>query len=159
MQKIFLFFFIIGTLSFSNDEFEGYWMKHNNSAIIKIRKNKQKKYDGYIVWIKNLYSSQDYKNKGIEQYDVNNPNKNLRKFSRKIRGLKIIEDLYKDEDKLKGGKIYNPKTGKSYYLSIRKRKDKDIIIFRISIDKFGIFGFNRTLEKVRFLEKYNIIKI
>jgi len=48
---------------------------------------------------------------GVNQRDTNNPNKNLR--SRKLQGLAILTG-FKRDGKIWRGRIYDPKTGKSY---------------------------------------------
>lgn len=159
MKKILIFFIIINAVIFGKKDYEGYWINHDGKIILKIEENLDKKYSGHIVWIKDLYYSEEEKNKGIEQYDRNNPDKKLRTKERKIRGLKIIGDLQEEDNKLKNGWFYDPWKGRYYHLKIRKRKSQNIIILRNSIDKFGVLGFNRTLNRVRYLEKYNIIKL
>ena len=60
------------------------------------------KLNGKIVWLK----------KGDGQLDVHNPDKKLQ--SRKLMGVNILTGLTKKGDKWEGGKIYNPKNGKTY---------------------------------------------
>lgn len=48
---------------------------------------------------------------GVNQKDVNNPNKKLR--SRKLLGTAVLTGFKKDGKKWRG-RIYDPKTGKSY---------------------------------------------
>ena len=64
------------------------------------------KLDGKIVWLK----------KGDGQLDVHNPDKKLQ--SRKLVGVNILTGLTKKGNKWEGGKIYNPKNGKTYKCSI-----------------------------------------
>ena len=64
------------------------------------------KLNGKIIWLK----------KGDGQQDVHNPDKNMQ--SRKLVGVNILTGLTKKGDKWEGGKIYNPKNGKTYKCSI-----------------------------------------
>ena len=61
---------------------------------------------GKIVWLK----------KGDGQLDVHNPDKSMQ--SRKLIGVNILTGLKKKGDKYEGGKIYNPKNGKTYKCSL-----------------------------------------
>ena len=54
--------------------------------------------------------------KGDGQLDVHNPDKKLQ--SRKLIGVNILTGLTKKGDKWEGGRIYNPKNGKTYKCSI-----------------------------------------
>ena len=54
--------------------------------------------------------------KGDGQQDVHNPDKKLQ--SRKLVGVNILTGLTQKGDKWEGGKIYNPKNGKTYKCSI-----------------------------------------
>jgi len=62
---------------------------------------------------------------GIDQKDVNNPNKSLR--SRKLLGLRFLTKFKADGKKWKG-RIYDPKSGKSYKSIVYKAKDGRLIV-------------------------------
>jgi len=55
---------------------------------------------------------------GLDQRDVNNPDPKLR--SRKLLGLTILSQFTADADQWRG-RIYDPKTGKSYRSIIRRK--------------------------------------
>lgn len=62
---------------------------------------------------------------GVGQKDINNPNKNLR--NRKILGLDFLTEFKADGDKWKG-RVYDPKSGKSYKSILYKAKDGRLIV-------------------------------
>ena len=62
--------------------------------------------NGKIVWL----------SKGPDTKDTHNSDEKLR--SRKLMGVHILSGLTKKKDKWEGGKIYNPKNGKTYKCSI-----------------------------------------
>ena len=67
-----------------------------------------KKFGGEVVKAGNIIVRQ--------RGTVHNPDKNLQ--SRKLVGVNILSGLTKKKDKWEGGKIYNPKNGKTYKCSI-----------------------------------------
>lgn len=62
--------------------------------------------NGKIVWLQ----------KGDDTKDVHNPDDALK--TRKLVGVNILSKLVKKGNKWEGGKIYDPKSGKSYNCSI-----------------------------------------
>lgn len=70
------------------------------------------KLNGKIVWLA----------QGPETKDKHNPDEKLR--SRKLMGVNILSGLSKSKEKWEGGKIYNPKNGKSYKCSMWLDGDK-----------------------------------
>ena len=83
----------------------GKWVTEGGDSQVEIYKNGDK-LNGKIVWLK----------KGDGQQDVHNPDKKLQ--SRKLVGTNILTGLTKKGEKWEGGKIYNPKNGKTYKCSI-----------------------------------------
>ena len=83
----------------------GKWVTEGGDSHVEIYQSGDK-LNGKIVWLK----------KGDGQQDVHNPDKNLQ--SRKLVGVNILTGLTKKGDKWEGGKIYNPKNGKTYKCSI-----------------------------------------
>ena len=83
----------------------GKWVTEGGDSQVEIYQNGDK-LNGKIVWLK----------KGDGQLDVHNPDKKLQ--SRKLVGVNILTGLTKKGDKWEGGKIYNPKNGKTYKCSI-----------------------------------------
>ncbi len=60
---------------------------------------------------------------GVDQKDVNNPNKALR--TRKVLGINILNNLKADGDKWRGT-IYDPRNGKSYRSVVYKQKNGNL---------------------------------
>ncbi|MFK4784900.1 DUF2147 domain-containing protein [Fusobacterium sp. MFO224] len=155
MKKLICLLFLFGTVAFAKTGYEGYWMMDDGKFIIKIEKTKQEEYVGHVVWLKNLYYPKGDKMEGIEQYDRNNPDKNLRVKSRKVMGLQIVGELYEKNGKLKDGWVYDSWNGKLYHGSA-KLVDEDHLKLRGSFDKIGIFGISQKAERVKDLKKYNL---
>ena len=84
----------------------GKWVTEGGDSQVEIYQSGDK-LNGKIVWLK----------KGDGQLDVHNPDKKLQ--SRKLVGVNILTGLTKKGDKWEGGKIYNPKNGKTYKLKVR----------------------------------------
>lgn len=62
---------------------------------------------------------------GLGQKDVNNPDKNLR--NRTILGLSFLTGFKADGNKWKG-RVYDPKSGKSYKSILYKAKDGRLVV-------------------------------
>ena len=155
MKKIIGLLFLLGTISFAKSSYEGYWMMPKGKFIIKIDKKASEEYVGHVVWLKDVVYPKGDKMEGIEQYDRNNPNKELRVKSRKVMGLEIVGELYEKHGKLKGGWVYDSWHGKLYHGSA-KLVDNDTLKLRGSIDKMGIIGVSQRAKRVENLEKYNL---
>ena len=91
---------LMAATSYGQD-FLGKWVTEAGDAQVEIYKAGDK-VNGKIVWLQ----------KGPETKDEHNPNEKLK--SRKLMGVNILSGLQKGKDKWEGGKIYNPKNGKSY---------------------------------------------
>ena len=91
----------------------GRWMVEKRDAIVEVERHGDR-YVGTIVWAKDRDGI-----KGDERLDVKNPNPELR--SRKVLGSPILTDLpATPHDGWYGkGRIYNPKTGKTYPVKLR----------------------------------------
>ena len=83
----------------------GKWVTEGGDSQVEIYQSGDK-LNGKIVWLK----------KGDGQQDIHNPDKKLQ--SRKLVGVNILTGLTKKGDKWEGGKIYNPKNGKTYKCAI-----------------------------------------
>jgi len=84
-----------------SQEVLGKWYTEAGDAQVEIYKAGDK-LNGKIIWL----------SKGPETKDTHNPDKKLQE--RKLMGVNILSGLAKGKDKWEGGKIYNPKNGKSY---------------------------------------------
>ena len=83
----------------------GKWLTEGGESQIEIYQSGDK-LNGKIVWLK----------AGDGTLDNKNPDAKLK--GRKLVGSNILTGLTKNGDKYEGGKIYNPKNGKTYKCSI-----------------------------------------
>ncbi len=102
--------FLLITLSSSvfaqkADDILGKWLNSSGEGQITIYKNGDK-YFGKLSWIK------DPNENGKPKLDIKNPNEKLR--SSPILGLNIVKDFIYEDNKWTDGKVYDPKTGKTY---------------------------------------------
>jgi len=89
----------------------GKWKTEAGDANVEIFQQGGKVY-GKIVWLQ----------KGPDTKDTHNPDAKLRE--RKLVGVNILSDLAKKDNKWEGGKIYDPKSGKTYKCSIWMEGDQ-----------------------------------
>lgn len=87
------------------DEILGKWLNSSGEGQIEIFK-KGEKYFGKLIWIKEPNEN------GKPKTDIKNPNTSLR--AKPIIGLEIVKDFVFEDDKYVDGKVYDPKTGKTY---------------------------------------------
>ena len=106
MKKILLLmtFAVISLTAYSQDIF-GTWITEAGDGNVEIYENNGKVF-GKIVWLK----------KGADTKDTHNPDAKLR--DRKLIGVNLLSGLTKKGDKYEGGKIYDPKSGKTYKCAI-----------------------------------------
>lgn len=79
----------------------GKWVTEGGESQVEIYQSGNK-LNGMIVWLKS----------GDGKLDTKNPDKKLQ--NRKLVGTNILTGLAKNGEKWEGGKIYNPKNGKTY---------------------------------------------
>ena len=90
------------------DDVIGKWLNEDEDAHIEITK-KNNEFFGKVVWIKDNIDQET----GKEKLDKLNPDESLR--SRPRLGLEILTNFVFDgEDRWEDGKIYDPKSGKTY---------------------------------------------
>ncbi len=106
MKKILLMmtFAVISLTAYSQDIF-GTWITEAGDGNVEIYENNGKVF-GKIVWLK----------KGPDTKDTHNPDAKLK--DRKLIGVNLLSGLTKKGDKYEGGKIYDPKSGKTYKCAI-----------------------------------------
>lgn len=92
----------------TGDHILGTWLNQEKDGKIEIYKNGNK-YFGKLVWGKNMYEPD-----GSSRTDIKNPDVKLRQ--RKLQDLVILTNLAYSgaDDEWSGGKIYDPKSGKTY---------------------------------------------
>lgn len=83
----------------------GKWITEAGDAQVEIYQQGNK-INGKIVWLQ----------QGPETKDKHNPDAKLQ--GRKLMGVNILSGLSKSKEKWEGGKIYNPKNGKTYKCTI-----------------------------------------
>lgn len=89
-----------------SDPIIGKWQNPSGEGRIEIYK-KGEKYFGKLYWLKEPNDAQ-----GNIKKDFKNPDKSLQ--SRQVQGLEILTNFSKDGNVYQDGKIYDPKTGKTY---------------------------------------------
>jgi uncharacterized protein (DUF2147 family) len=119
---IVLLFTTFGLSAFSQnkDAVLGEWINASGEAHVDIYK-KNNKYFGKIVWLKNPKDE-----KGATKIDSKNPNQSVR--SKPLLGLEILKDFIFDGEKWTDGKIYDPKSGKTYSCNISVNEDGNLNI-------------------------------
>ncbi|MBO5956240.1 MAG: DUF2147 domain-containing protein [Bacteroidales bacterium] len=65
------------------------------------------------------------------------------------KGLVIVKDMQTEDGILKGGTIYEPESGKTYYAKISYNEADNTITLRGSLDKRGWVGRSQTWIKER----------
>lgn len=112
------------------DQIEGLWYNDVKSGKILITRDKDGKFYGKVVWLK-----EPLKN-GKPKVDELNEDEKLR--SRPRLGLPVLYGFVKDGDKkYTDGKIYDPNNGKTYSCNITFKGDKLDIRGYIGISLFG----------------------
>ena len=105
-------------LAQTSDAILGKWANSSGEAHIDISK-KGDKFFGKIIWLK---APKD--EKGQAKLDVKNPDLKLK--TRPIMGLEILKDFVYDDGKWVDGKIYDPKTGKTYSCNMNIKANGDL---------------------------------
>ncbi|MBW1644254.1 MAG: DUF2147 domain-containing protein [Deltaproteobacteria bacterium] len=112
-----VFGILSNTWADSGDTILGEWYTEGNKSAVKIYKS-DSLYYGKIIWLK------EPKNKeGKDKVDTKNPDESLR--TRKIIGLNLVWGFqYKNRNKWANGKIYDPRSGKTYSCEMKLEGDK-----------------------------------
>lgn len=106
MKKMMLMMvFALISMAGRSQDVLGKWLTEAGDAQVEIYQAGNK-LNGKIIWLQ----------QGPETKDRHNPDAKLK--DRKLMGVNILSGLSKSKDKWEGGKIYNPKNGKSYKCSI-----------------------------------------
>ena len=107
----------------SEDDVLGTWLNEDEDAHIQVTK-RDNKFFGKVIWIKDPIDPET----GKEKLDKLNPDESLR--SRPRLGLEILTNFeYDGDDRWDSGKIYDPKSGKTYSCYI-KYLDQDKLKIR-----------------------------
>jgi uncharacterized protein (DUF2147 family) len=117
MKKLTLLFFMLLVATGSifaqaaGDKILGTWLNEEKDGKIEIYKSGSK-YFGKLVWGKNMYEPD-----GSSRTDIKNPDPKLR--TRKLQDLVLLTNFTFDDGEWEGGKIYDPKSGKTYSCVMR----------------------------------------
>jgi uncharacterized protein (DUF2147 family) len=112
MKKLFFIsiLVLVGTALFAQnaDKVLGVWLTQDGDSKVTITKDSKGKFNGEITWLKEPLKE------GKPKVDDKNPEVKLQ--SRPIMGLKLLEGFVfdKDDNEWVDGKIYDPKSGKTY---------------------------------------------
>lgn len=143
-MKYFSFLLLLTAISFAGfaqnkDAILGKWVNSTGEAHVDITKRGDK-YFGKIVWIKEPKDE-----KGNVKTDAKNPEASLK--SRPILGLEILKDFVFDDGKWTDGKIYDPKSGKTYSCNMTM-KGNDVLNMRGYIG-ISLIGRSETWKRVK----------
>ena len=112
---------------FKADDVLGLWLNEDKDAHIDIFKDGDK-FFGKIVWIEEPIDPET----GKPKLDKHNPDPELQK--RPSMGLMLLTDFVFDDDEWSDGKIYDPKSGKTYSCYMEFPEEDDL-------NKLKIRGF------------------
>lgn len=114
---------LITAISFTSfaqnkDAILGKWINSSGEAHVVIVK-KGDKFFGSIDWLK-----EPKDDKGNTKTDIKNPDESLRK--RPIVGMEMLRDFVYSDGKWTDGKIYDPKSGKTYSCNMTLKDNGDL---------------------------------
>lgn len=143
-MKYFSFLLLLTAFSFAGfaqnkDAILGKWVNSTGEAHVDITK-KGEKYFGKIVWLKEPKDE-----KGVTKTDVKNPDAALQ--SRPILGLEILNNFVYADGKWTDGKIYDPKSGKTYSCNMTM-KGNDVLNMRGYVG-ISLLGRSETWKRVK----------
>ncbi|HCU44384.1 MAG TPA: DUF2147 domain-containing protein [Sphingobacterium sp.] len=141
MKKIIMMLVMVFTsvaIFAQSDPIIGKWQNPSGEGRIEIYK-KGDKYYGKLYWLKEPNDAH-----GNLKKDVKNPEKSLQ--SRQIQGLEILTNFSKDGNSFVDGKIYDPKSGKTYSCKMTLQgTDKLDIRGYVGV---SLFGRTETWKKI-----------
>lgn len=123
----------------NKDAILGKWVNSSGEAHVDIIKRGEK-YFGKIVWLKEPKDE-----KGNSKTDVKNPDESLR--SKPILGLELLNNFVFEDGKWTDGKIYDPKSGKTYSCNMTM-KGNDVLNMRGYIG-ISLIGRSETWKRVK----------
>ncbi|WP_440134950.1 DUF2147 domain-containing protein [Chitinophaga sancti] len=131
--------FLLITLLFSTqvllaqDKILGNWLSEEKDGRIEIYKTGDK-YSGKLIWGKDLVEA-DGKTPRKDRTDTKNNDPKLR--SRPLLGLVLLTNFTYKDGEWSGGKIYDPKSGKTYSCTMKLKGEKLEIRGYVGISMFG----------------------
>jgi uncharacterized protein (DUF2147 family) len=126
-------------------EDDGQWSR------IEIYPCDELKYCGSIVWLSepNVPADDGSEWAGGPKLDINNPDESLR--DRPILGLELMHAFRFDDGKWKDGRIYDPKSGKTYRAEMKLTNDGEGLALRGFV-KIAFVKVGRTTNWTRFTD-------
>lgn len=118
---------------FAQDKILGNWLSEEKDGRIEIYKTGEK-YFGKLVWGRDLMEA-DGKTPRKDRTDAKNSDPALR--SRPILGLVLLTNFTYADGEWSGGKIYDPKSGKTYSCTMKLKGDKLEIRGYVGLSMFG----------------------
>lgn len=112
------------------DRIIGEWINEDKDTRIEIYKNGDE-YFGKLVWAEDLFEA-DGK---TSRKDLRNTDEKLR--SRNLHNVNLLHNFIFDEDLWDDGKMYDPKSGKTYSCLIRLRKEQMEVRSYVGIPLLG----------------------
>jgi len=143
-MKHLTFVLLFSALSFAGlaqnkDAIIGKWINSSGEAHVDITKRGDQ-YFGKIVWLKEPKDE-----KGATKTDVKNPDERLK--SKPILGLEILKNFVFEDGKWTDGKIYDPKSGKTYSCNMTM-KGNDVLNMRGYVG-ISLIGRSETWKRVK----------
>lgn len=117
----------------AQDKILGNWLSEEKDGRIEIYKTGDK-YFGKLVWGRELVEA-DGKTPRKDRTDTKNSDPALR--SRPLLGLVLLTNFKYDDGEWNGGKIYDPKSGKTYSCTMKLKGDKLEIRGYVGLSMFG----------------------
>lgn len=112
------------------DAITGIWLTAEKDGRIEIYKSGDR-YFGKLIWGKKLYEADG---KTLKK-DVKNPDVQLR--GRTLLNIILLKDFTYDDGEWTGGKIYDPRSGKTYSSIIKVQDGSLILRGYVGIAAFG----------------------
>jgi uncharacterized protein (DUF2147 family) len=129
-----IFFFFLSFLSKAQnivaDQILGEWLNEEKDTRIEIYKNGSE-YLGRLMWAENFLEADG---KTLRK-DINNTDKNLR--TRSLQHIDLLHHFTFVDDIWDNGKMYDPKSGKTYNCLIKLRNETLEIRSYVGIPLFG----------------------
>lgn len=124
--------FLLPTAMFAQqaDAITGTWLNEEKDAKVQVYRNGNKYY-GKLIWIKDAYEDDG---KTLRK-DSKNPDAALR--SRDLINLVILRNFVFDDGEWTDGKIYDPKSGKTYSSKMKLQGNTLEIRGYVGISMFG----------------------
>ena len=115
------------------DRINGNWLNEEKDGRIEIYRTGDR-YFGKLVWARELMEA-DGKTPRKDRTDIKNNDPKLR--SRQLLNLVILTNFTYDNGVWSGGKIYDPKSGKTYSCTMKLKGNKLEIRGYVGISMFG----------------------